>query len=310
MFLPVDSLPDKRIIQLAAVQFLLYFSTWLVGIYINGFEPSPADVGGSSVIFFLSPPVITHVVLGASTAAVGIALLIIGWIYKFRKFVLLSGLSLASISIAGTGGLSYVFGVGNSDLNSMIMAGSFITAVYLTFIAILNTGLVRRIQVKKDTGLLRNFSIVTLTLFYLVFVSGMYLNLFVASAIFSKPPEIARQMLGQMVTTPTALIHEFSGGVLLASVISFTLVLFSKGLKRLAVRGVVVTLLVTYSLLLGVIENIEPATNAVFNPQAGLESLMISEIAPLLSAAGFFVAILISMSIVLRLRSAGSPDQR
>ena len=183
---------------------------------------------------------------------------------SLRKFVLLSGLSLVSVAIAATGGLSFVFGIGNSDLDSMLMAGSFITAVYLTFLAILNA---RPVKVKEGAGLVQNLSIVTLALFYIVFVSGMYLNLFVASNVFSKPPAIAQQMLGQMVTSPSALVHEVSGVLLLASVISFTLVLFSKGLKKLAYRGLVASLLVTYSLVLGVTENIVPATSAVLNTQ-------------------------------------------
>ena len=76
-------------------------------------------------------------------------LLVFGWIYHLRKFVLLSGLSLVSIAIAATGGLSFVFGIGDSDLDSMLMAGSFITAVYLTFLAILNA---RPVKVKRRSG--------------------------------------------------------------------------------------------------------------------------------------------------------------
>ena len=80
---------------------------------------------------------ITHFVLAAATASVGIMLLSFGWIYRLRRFTLFTGLSLAGIAIAGTGGLSFVFGIGNSNLDSMIMATSFITAVYLSFFAIL-----------------------------------------------------------------------------------------------------------------------------------------------------------------------------
>ena len=112
-----------------------------------------------------------------------------------------------------------------------------------------------------------------------------------------------------MVTSPSALVHEVSGVLLLASVISFTLILFSKGLKRLAFRGLVASLLVTYSLVLGVTENIVPATSAVLNTQTGVESLVTSEILPLLSAGGFFAAILVSMSIAQRIPRTESPVQ-
>jgi len=297
----VNAAPDKTIRRLSYLQLLLYLATWLVGIYINGFVSSPSDTGGSTVSFFLSYPVITHFVLAAATASVGIMLLSFGWIYQLRRFTLFSGLSLASIAIAGTGGLSFVFRIGNSNLDSMIMATSFITAVYLTFFAILSTGATRRPQVKGVTRLVQNFSAATLAIFYVVFVSGIYLNLYVASSVFSEPPVIARQMLGNMVTSPAALLHEISGTLLLLLTIMFTVALFRSGLRKLAVRSLVGCLLVWFSLLMGVSENIEPllvpASSSPLNVQTGIDHLFTSEVLPLLSAAGFLAAIIIVMTI-------------
>ncbi len=284
-----------------SLQLLLYLATWLVGIYINGFVSSPSDTGGSTVSFFLSYPVITHFVLAAATASVGIMLLSFGWIYRLRRFTLFTGLSLAGIAIAGTGGLSFVFGIGNSNLDSMIMATSFITAVYLSFFAILSTGATRRSQVKGITKIVQDLSIATLAFFYVVFVSGIYLNLYVASSVFSEPPVIARQMLGNMVTSPAALLHEISGTFLLLLTITFTVALFRSGLKRLVVRSLVVCLLVLFSLLMGVFENIEPlfvpASHSALNVQNGIDHLFTSEVLPLLSAAGFLAAIVVVMTI-------------
>ena len=228
-------------------------------------------------------------------------LLSFGWIYRLRRFTLFTGLSLAGIAIAGTGGLSFVFGIGNSNLDSMIMATSFITAVYLSFFAILSTGATRRSQVKGITKIVQDLSIATLAFFYVVFVSGIYLNLYVASSVFSEPPVIARQMLGNMVTSPAALLHEISGTFLLLLTITFTVALFRSGLKRLVVRSLVVCLLVLFSLLMGVFENIEPlfvpASSSALNVQNGIDHLFTSEVLPLLSAAGFLAAIVVVMTI-------------
>ena len=90
----------------------------------------------------------------------------------------------------------------------------------------LGTGATRNTQVKGITKIVQDLSIATLAFFYVVFVSGIYLNLYVASSVFSEPPVIARQMLGNMVTSPAALLHEISGTFLLLLTITFTVALF------------------------------------------------------------------------------------
>jgi hypothetical protein len=307
----VNAPPDNTMLHLSYFQLLLYLATWLVGIYINGFVPTPSDTGGSTVTFFLSSPVITHLVLGAASASVGFILLAFGWIYRLRRFVLFTGFSLACIAIAGTSGLSFVFEIGHVNLDSMIMATSFITAIYLSFLAMLSIGKKGMVQLRCERSLVQNLSIATLTFFYGVFVSGIYLNLYVASSVFSEPPVIAQKMLGEMITSPAALLHEIAGTLLLVLTIAFAIALFRSGQRKLAIRGLIGSLLVLYSLLVGVLDNIEPlfvpATSSILNPQNGLYHLFSSEIVPLFSAAGFLTAIIIAMTITRSFWRTASP---
>jgi hypothetical protein len=304
MLRPVNSAQNARILRLSYVQLALYVATWLAGIYINGFVPIPSDNGGSVVTFFLSQAVITHFLLAALTATVGIMLLASGWIFQLKRFTILTGISLASIAIAGTGGLSFVFGIGDSNLDSVLMATCFITAVYLSFLAILNLNKTRFPE--KMPQVSKNLSVATLALFYLVFVSGIYLNLYVASSVFSEPPAVEQKMLGQLVTSPTALFHETSGTLLLLMMIFFTIGLFRSFPKKFALRALIATILVLYSLLVGAFENIEPvlvpASLSIESAQNGLAHLLSSEVIPLLSAAGFLAALVILMSVVHEMR--------
>ncbi|MGI0091167.1 MAG: hypothetical protein ACREBS_05615 [Nitrososphaerales archaeon] len=303
--------PDTGKIQrLTFAQLILYLAVWLFGIYINGFEPSPSETVGSPASFFLNPAVIIHFVLAAATASVGIMLFSLGWVYGLRKFTVLTGLSLASIAIAATGGLSFVFGMGNQGTDSMLMATSFITALYLTFLAILSTGLP---EMPRKSGI-QSLSFMVLGLFYLVFLSGIYVNLFVASSVFSEPPAVTTQMLGQMVTSPPVLLHETSGVLLLGLAIALTATLFRARFRELAIRGALCSLLIVYSLLEGVLMNVlpifEPPTSPALSSQTNHFYIVTSVVAPLFSAAGFLAAILIAMSIAQRLWILPHPTLR
>ncbi len=290
-----------KIQRLAYLQMVLYLAIWLFGIYINGFEPSPQETGASSVSFFLSPIVITHFVLGISTAALGFVLLTLGWVYKLKKFVLLMALSLVSITVAATGGLTFVFGIGNQNFDSMLMATGFLTAFYLTFLSLLAD---KSISLKNKKTLTLSFSV--LGLFYVVFLSGMYVNLFVASSVFSEPPAIAQKMLFGMVTSPPALIHEISGVLLLVLVTALTISLLCTRLSKLGRMGIISSLLVAYSLLQGVLSNIAPifeSQSGTLVSQTGLVQAITSVVEPMISAAGFFISIIITMIIAERLSS-------
>lgn len=305
MMRPVNPAPDRTLLRLSYAQLILFLATWLAGIYINGFVSSP--IGGSTVSFFLSAPVITHFVLGATTAAVGIMLLAFGWIYHLKRFTIFTGLSLASVAIAGTGGLCFVFGIGDSNLDSMIMATSFITAVYLNFFAILSVRDIRFIPGRRGAGLAQKISIATLGLFYLVFVFGIYLNLYVASTVFSEPASIEQKMLGNMVTSPAGLAHEGSGTLLVLLTLALTIVLFRSYPRKLALRGLVAFLFAVYSLLVGVFENIVPMTEPVSNLVLSSQNVLTSEVVPLISAAGFLVSLILVMTIAQSIMKQKSP---
>lgn len=299
----------SKIQRLVLGQLVLYLTVWLLGIYINGFEPSLIEIEGSSIPLFLNPLVITHFVFAAATTTVGIILLSLGWIYTLKKFVLLTGLSLASIAIAATGGLSFVFAIGNQKYDSMLMAASFITAVYLSFLSTLYSGL-RKTPFKSGTRVLRSLAFAVLAMFYLVFLSGMYVNLFIASSVFSEPPAVARQMLAGMVASFPALFHETSGILLLALAITLAVSLYRAHFTKLAIRGLICSLLVTYSLLEGVLVNILPIFEPLTTPETTSFYFITSVISPMLSAAGFLVAILIAMNVAQWLWKISPPAQR
>lgn len=300
---------EKRIRRLSNLQFILYIITWLVGIYINGFEPSPPEsAGGSAFAFFLNPVVVAHFALAVTTAVVGIMLLSLGWIYGLRRFLLFNAVALASISIAGAGGTSYVFAIGNPNQDSMIMATSFITAAYTSFLSILTMREPSRVEIasRAEVGTSLKLSVAVLGLFYVVFVSGMYVNLFVASSIFSLPPSVARQMLGQMLYSPSGLIHEISGLVLLSLSLALAVLLHRSHRKNLANRAVAVMSLVAYSMFVGILMNVvpafSPATVATGVP-GGLNYLVVEVIVPMLSAAAFVISMLVAMSITYALQN-------
>jgi hypothetical protein len=288
----------SRVLRLAYVQLGLYLAIWVLGIYINGFVPSPADTGGSPISFLLSHVVITHFLFGTTAAALGLVLLTLGLVHKLQGFSLLIGLSLVAIATAATGGLSFVFEIGSQTFDSMLMATSFITAVFLSFFAVLR--LRARVTQPKQRNRLQNLSLVTLGLFYVVFISGIYVNLFVASSVFSEPPFIANQLLAKMIVSPPALVHETSGVLLLVFSFTLTVTTLQAKMSKLAIYGAISSLLVTYSLLEGVMMNVIPALETPMESSSSFHFLT-SVIAPLVSAAGFLTALLITMGVVLRI---------
>lgn len=269
------------------MQIFLFVVMWFLGIYINGFVPGPE---GSGVSFLLIPAVAAHFAVGITLAVLAAAIFSLALRFKLKRTALLSGLAFSGIVIAATGGLSFVFGVGNQNIDSMLMATSFITALYVSFLAILNPAKFRA------QGNPVRLSLAVLLLFYVTFLSGMYTNIFVAFKVFSEPPAIASRMLGGMVVSPPVLLHEISGTLLFALIIVLTMSLYLTR-SKLAIRGAIASALVGYSFLEGLTMNIlplfqQPGTSIIS------QGFILSTIAPLASAVGFLCAIIACMSVL------------
>ena len=284
--------------RLVYTQLFLFVVTWFLGIYINGFVSGQTVYG----ISFLRVHVVTaHFIFGIAILTIAGILFSVALKYKLRRATLFSGLALAGVAIAATGGLSFVFGIGNQNIDSMLMATSFITALYLSFLSVLNP--IPKFNVKSN---LIRLSFAVLVFFYIAFLSGMYANIFVASEVFSEPPSIARKMLGSMVLSPSMLFHEITGTLLFALVIVFTILLYRAHLK-LAVRGAISAVLVGYSFFEGISMNVLPIfeqPNAISN-----QNFIFSTAAPLVSAVGFLCAAVICLSVLESLTRSGQARQ-
>jgi hypothetical protein len=291
-------IPQNNIRRLAYAQLSLFVVIWFLGIYINGFIPGPKT---SAVSFLLVPVVTTHFVVGISLATIGAALFSLALKYKLNRSVLFSGLALALVAVAATGGLSFVFGIGDQNIDSMLMAVSFITALYLSFLAILNPSL----KFNARSNPIR-LSLMVLAFFYITFLSGMYANIFVASKVFSEPPPIAREMLGRLVVSPPMLLHETSGTLLFALTIAFTISLHRARLKPATKRGAIATILVGYSFFEGATMNILPILQ---QSDSINQNFISSTVAPLVSALGFLCAIIICMNVLESLATSKQTRQ-
>jgi hypothetical protein len=287
-------IPKNSIRRLAYAQLFFFVIMWFLGIYINGFVPGSTS---SSLSFLLTPLVSAHFALGIVIAIIGGTIFSLALKYKFKRCTLLSGLALVGIVLAAIGGLCFVFGIGNQNIDSMLMAVSFVTALYLTFLAILSLSA----KLKMHTNPIR-LTFAVLIFFYITFMSGIYANLFVASQVFSESPAIAEKMLGSMVVSPPMLLHETSGTVLFALVIALTILLYREASFKIAIRATIATLLVGYSLYEGITMNIFPILQGSTNSVE--PNFILTAVAPLSSAAGFLYAIIICMSVLESLANA------
>lgn len=286
----------KLLRRLAYIQLALYVLVWLFGIYINGFVSS-GNIGFS---FLFSPVVIVHFTLAAAVIIVGIMLESMFLLSGLGKSAVLNTISLACLGLAVIGGLTIIFGIGIEQYDSMLMATGYITALYLGFLSMLfaQTPVSKHVA-NISTLILLSFA--ALVLYYTVFLSGMYTNLFVAASVFSEPPNLAREMLAQMVTSIPVLIHETSSLFLLLVAFVYSFKLFDSKARTYGVLGLLCSLFVLYSLIEGTLMNILPIFQSTTIPQSASMQFIEFTLAPMLSAAGFMVAIVITLVLTEKL---------
>ena len=289
--------PARRIVELTYVQMALYFATWTSGIYANGY------------VFVLPPAtlltnlaVVAHAFSGVLTLGVGMALLALTWAHGSRRSALCALAAAVAIASAEVSGLSFALGPG-SDIVSMAMAVGFITAVFMTFFSSLS--LREKTQGREDDGSgprqegvrpLLHILYMELFLFCLVFLSGMYVNLWVAGGIFSMPPAVARGMLAGAIYSPPFAAHAMLGILLLGAGVASTASLWRKGLKRWLFLSVASTSLIGYSALVGVL-NMTALSDGGY---------LVFLVVPMLSAAGFMASLLASVLLTTEVHGASA----
>jgi hypothetical protein len=180
------------------------------------------------------------------------------------------------------------------------MASAFVTAIFLTFLSMASAGpdgASSRPRGPALEGLRgeipRALCYAALVLFYVVFLSGMYVNLFVAGPVFSLPLNSELAAFVSAEHTAPFLIHEAAGAILLLTLILLTLSLWTTGERRLSLVGSVSALLVAYSAYVGSLN--------LTSPLAPVSSPAV----PMLSAAALISAIVITMLLTLKMK-AGS----
>ena len=137
---------------------------------------------------------------------------------------------------------------------------------------------------------------IALSVSYCVFVSGIYVNLFVTGPVFSLPLDFQLAAFRQAEATTPFLLHEVLGGALLASLAALAVFLWVGGTRRLSLVAAIATLLVAYSAYVGSLNIASPLAPT----PPGLASVAI----PMLSAAAFIGAIVATMLVTLSFRKA------
>ncbi len=288
----------RKLADASRLQLAFLSATWLAGIYVNGFVSMIP--GTSTEAILLNPAVESHVVLATLSAATSVFILGLSWAEGSRRATVLALLASVSIVVAGDSGLAFVLGGGSDDAQSMIMGTSFVTAIFLTFLSMASSRPDEGSSAYGVTadGRARISCYLALLLFYAVFVSGIYVNLFVAGPVFSLPLGLELAAFKQAEASASFLVHEALGGALLLSLVLFAASLWSSGERRASAVSAVPALLVAYSAYVGSLNLTSPPVPAVSSSGGAVSGLV-----PLLSSAGLIAAIVITMLLALRMRA-------
>lgn len=285
--------PVRKVAYLQYLQLALLSATWLAGIYVNGFV---AILPGESVDeILLTPAVAAHVILASTSAATSVSLLALAWAASARRSTLLMALATFSIVVAGSSGLAFVLGGGSSSVESMIMASAFITAAFLTFLSLASLKLETRVRGHITSRISFIFCCLSLLFAYAVFLSGIYVNLFVAGPVFSLPLNSELAAFRKAEGSPPFVIHEVLGALLLVSLLFLAASLWFAGARKLSLVGSLSSIFVAYSAYVGSINLTSPLSPI----SGGVAAILI----PMLSAASFITAVMMTMLLSLRIRT-------
>jgi hypothetical protein len=294
----------RRIAYVSRLQLVFLSATWIAGIYVNGFVAIlPGESTGAIV---LDPAVETHVILASLSAATSVFILALAWVSGSRRAAGLSLLASASIVVAGDSGLAFVLGGGSDSTESMIMATAFVTALFLTFLSMASQTTVDRssVPVGATSGPKRPAPLalcsLSLLFFYAVFVSGIYVNLFVAGPVFSLPLGLEAAAFTQAEHSAAFVTHEALGAALLVILALFSVSLWLSGARRLSVVSAVPVLLVAYSAYVG---SLNLTSSPV--PLTSSTPTAVSVVVTMLSSAGFMAATVITILIALKVVANG-----
>ena len=284
--------------NVALLQLAFLSATWLAGIYVNGFVPI---LPGTLVeVSLLNPAVESHVVLATLSAATSALMIGVAWASGQRRLVAVTLLASLSIVVAGDSGLAFVLGGGSDSAQSMIMASAFATALFLTFLSMSSLGKGNGSSARgawKGPRVISRAATVAcylaLVLFYAVFVTGIYVNLFVAGPVFSLPLNSEPAAFARAESSAPFIIHEVLGAALLGTLVLLAVSLWVGGARRLSMTAAAPTILVTYSAYVGSLNLTSPL------------ALGVSVLAPMVSSTGLMAAIIITMLLALEVRAGG-----
>jgi hypothetical protein len=284
--------------NVSLLQLWFLSATWLAGIYVNGFVSILP--GTPTEALLLNPAVESHIILASLSAATSAFIVGLAWASGSRRLVGVTLLASLSIVVAGDSGLAFVLGGGSDSAQSMIMASAFVTALFLTFLSMSSLGKGNGSSARGAWGrprvtnrAARVACYLALVLFYAVFVTGIYVNLFVAGPVFSLPLNSEPAAFARAENSALFIVHEVLGAALLGTLVLLAVSLWVGGARRLSMAAAAPTILVSYSAYVG--------SQNLTSPLA----LGVSVLVPMLSSTGLMAAIIITMLLALEVRAGG-----
>ncbi|MCL5788744.1 MAG: hypothetical protein M1357_02945 [Candidatus Marsarchaeota archaeon] len=224
------------------MQFALYFAVWVTGIFVNGYVFIPFSRVGS---IFTEPPLLAHAASAGALGAVSAAAVSVYVVNRETRRALLGVSSMIVLFWAAAQGLLFLSSGGVST-ESFEMALGFISSLFLSFVAALPDAGSRT----RDTGA-QMLCTLCLGLSFLVFASGMYLNLNAGSRFFSLPPLGERREILQFTTGPQFVVHALLGSAYVVSTGGFFI--YSLLRKRLTGASASAFFLSVYPALFGIL---------------------------------------------------------
>ena len=274
-------------------QLVFLSATWLAGIYVNGFVPILP--GTPAQLVLLNPAVESHIILASLSAATSALIVGLASATGSRRLIGLASLALITLVVAGDSGLAIVLGGGSEAAQSMVMATAFVTALFLTFFVIRDVSRGDRESATSGQSrtwaagrAARTFCYLSLVFFYAIFVSGMYVNLFVAGPVFSLPLGLQLAAMSRAEQSVPFVVHEALGGALFVALVILVVSLWAGGSRRLSLVAVVPAALVSYSAYVGSLN-----LTALAPMGSALESMV--------SSTGLMAAIILTMLIGMKM---------
>ncbi|MEM3857653.1 MAG: hypothetical protein QXI37_04000 [Thermoprotei archaeon] len=286
-----------------ALVYALFCAVWVSGIYVNGYVSNPFSTSFESSV--RQPGILVHLTLAALLALSLAGATLHALFRRNIRQAAFMATSLALVVLSGVAGFMFAGGCCTypRSYESMAMGFGYASAFAASFLGLLtDTGrsfkagrspVVGQVDSGRKLFLL---GAACLAFSFAVLASGLYLNLTVASEVFSLPPALAEKAIPRLVWSYPFATHVAFSSALMFCAYFFAALVFKRRLTHMYAPALLSAILVTYSGLVGLVDL--ALSSILAAPLEGSTAFYLGLAASMTSAAGFIVSVSVYMFAV------------